>query len=141
MEPNLEARPAPVRTALRALHAVVPEAAACVEGYLDAVEGRCAALSAEDPYRALVMDLHATMVRVDSGLLADVARIELARIELARAEHAENAAEAADRVDARGVWKGVLSPQVVIAMLTLALGSGGIGGLIVRYIILEGVTP
>jgi hypothetical protein len=136
----MEARPAPVRAALRVLHTAAPEAAARVEGYLDDVERRCAALSADDPYRALVMDLHATMVRVDSGLLADVARIELARLEHARAEHARHAADAADRLDARGVWKGALSPQVVIAVLTLILGSGGIGGLVARYLI-PGATP
>lgn len=133
-------RPAAIRRSLRVLHAASPEAAAAVEGYLDNVERRNVALSAEDPYRALVLDLHATMVRVDSGVLADVARIEVERLELAKAEATARTAETVDRTEARGVWKSLLSPQVLAILLPLLLGSGGIGGLIMRYVLL-GATP
>lgn len=130
-------RPAALRRALRAAHTAAPEAATTIEAYLDEVERRNAALSAEDPYRALVLDLHATLVRVDSGLLADVARIEAERLELAKLDAQARAAAANDRTDARSVWKAVLSPPVLIVLLPLLLGSGGLGGLIVRYFLLE----
>lgn len=137
-EPDMADRPANIRAALRVLHAAAPEAAARVEGYIDDTEHRVTALSAEDPYRALVLDLHATMVRVDSGLLADVAKIELARLEHARVQAGRATAEAADRLDARGVWKAVLTPQVVVALLTLLLGSGGLGAVLMQRF---GATP
>lgn len=117
-------RPARVRQALRAVHAAQPEAAATLEAYLDDVEERVGQLRAEDPYRALVLDLHETMVRVDSGLLADVARIEAGRTETARYA-AERAAKS----------RSVLTPQALAALLPLLLGSGGVGGLIARYVL------
>lgn len=125
MEPP---RPARVRQALRAVHATQPEAAATLESYLDDVEERVGQLRAEDPYRALVLDLHETMVRVDSGLLADVARIEAGRVETTRL--------AAERDAKRpSVVAALTTPQALAVLLPLLLGSGGIGGLIVRYIL------
>lgn len=91
------------------------------------MEQRVAQLRAEDPYRSLVLDLHETMVRVDSGLLADVARIEAARTETARF----NAERDAKRPSVVGA---LVTPQSLAIILPLLLGSGGIGGLIVRYV-------
>ncbi len=122
-----------VRSAIRAAHAAVPEAAAVIEAYLDMVEARCVALSAEDPYRALVLDLHETMVRVDSGVLADVARVEVGRLELARAQAVRDTAVATDRAEARSIWKTLLTPQALAILIPLLFGSGSIGGIIAKH--------
>jgi hypothetical protein len=130
-----------IRAALRAAYAALPEGAAVLEAYIDELEKQVVALSADDPYRALVLDLHTTMVRVDSGLLADVARIEAGRLEVRKAELARDAALAADRQDARGVWKAVLSPKVLVVLLPLLFGSTGLGGLIAHYVFADSTAP
>lgn len=129
----MEPRPPRVRAALRAFHTAFPTEAALVEAHLDALAQRCVQLSAEDPYRALVLDLHETMVQVNSGVLADIARVEVERLEVAKADALQRAAEAAERVEARNVWKALATPQVAITLITLLLGSGGLGGMIVQH--------
>jgi len=125
MDPSRTPR---VRQALRAVHATQPEAAATIEAYIDGIEARVVQLSAEDPYRVLVLDLHGTMVQVNSGLLADMARVEAGRVEIARL-----AAERA--LKAPGLLAALTTPQALTVLLPLLLGSGGLGGLIVRYIL------
>lgn len=57
-----------VRTALRTLHSVAPEAASVVERAVDAQEARIAALSSADPFRALVLSLADTMAASNEGV-------------------------------------------------------------------------
>lgn len=75
-----------VRSALRSIHAALPEAGAVVERAIDSLESRIAVLQSADPFRALVLSMAETMAAsnalgrdIRASILSDLASAEAAR--------------------------------------------------------------